>query len=59
MARTPADVFAFSKRQLQQPARDALTARAADDDTVLKRWLDDRTRQGIAGYLESLRTRAR
>jgi enoyl-CoA hydratase len=59
MARTPADVFAFSKRQLQQPARDAMAARAADDDTVLKRWLDGRTQRGMAAYLETLRSRAR
>ena len=59
MARTPADVFAFSKRQLQQPARDAMAARAAEDDTVLKRWLDERTRQGMAAYLDALKSRPR
>jgi enoyl-CoA hydratase len=59
MGRTPADVFAFSKRQLQQPAHDALAARAADDDAVLKRWLDERTQRGMADYLDALKSRAR
>ena len=59
MARVPAEVFAFSKLQLQQPARDRIAARSGDDEAVLAAWSSDRTRDGIARYLDALRQRPR
>ena len=59
MARVPAEVFAFSKRQLQQPARDRIAARSGDDEAVLATWSSDRTRDTIARYLDALRQRPR
>jgi enoyl-CoA hydratase/carnithine racemase len=59
MARVPAEVFAFSKLQLQQPARDRIAARSGDDEVVLEAWSSDRTRDGIARYLDALRQRPR
>jgi enoyl-CoA hydratase len=59
LARVPADVFGFSKRQLQQPARDRIAARRGDDEAVAAMWSSDRTRQAIAGYLDALRQRPR
>ncbi len=59
MARVPAEVFAFSKRQLQQPARDRIAARSGDDEAVLAAWSSDRARDGIARYLDALRQRPR
>jgi enoyl-CoA hydratase len=59
MAQIPAGVFAVSKRRLQQPARDQMAARSADDETVLGMWSSARTLDGIAGYLAALRQRPR
>jgi enoyl-CoA hydratase len=59
MARVPAEVFAFSKRQLQQPARDAIATCGSDDEAVQAMWSSDRTRAAIAGYLDALKQRAR
>jgi enoyl-CoA hydratase len=59
MARIPAEVFAFSKRQLQQPARDRIAARAEDDAAVQAIWSSARTLDAIAGYLDTLRQRPR
>jgi enoyl-CoA hydratase len=59
LARVPAEVFSFSKRQLQQPARDHMAARAAADEAVAAMWSSDRTRDAIAGYLDTLRQRSR
>ena len=59
LARIPADVFAFSKRQLQQPARDRIAARGGDEEAVAAMWSADRTRDAIARYLAALRDRAR
>jgi enoyl-CoA hydratase len=59
MGRTPADVFAFSKRQLQQPAREQMAARGADDAVVLSMWSAERTQQVIVGYLDALKSRPR
>jgi enoyl-CoA hydratase len=55
MARVPAEVFEFSKRQLQQPARARLAGREDDDEAVLAMWSSDRTREAIAQYLETLK----
>jgi enoyl-CoA hydratase len=59
MARIPAEVFGFSKRQLQQPARDAIAAGGAADEAVLAMWSSDRTRDAIARYLDALKQRQR
>jgi enoyl-CoA hydratase len=59
LAQLPAEVFAFSKRQLQQPARDRIAARSGDDEAVLAMWSSDRTREAIARYLDALRQRPR
>jgi enoyl-CoA hydratase len=59
MARIPADVFSFSKRQLQQPARARIAALSHDDEAVLAMWSSARTRNGIAAYLDALRQRPR
>ena len=59
MRRTPADVFSFSKRQLQQPARDRIAALSQDDAAVLAMWSSARTRDGIAAYLNALKQRPR
>ncbi len=59
MAQIPAGVFSVSKRQLQQPARDRIAARAGDDDAVLAMWASAQTREAIAGYLDTLRQRPR
>jgi enoyl-CoA hydratase len=59
MARVPAEVFAFSKRQLQRPARDAIAASGGDEESVLAMWSSDRTRDAIAGYLDALKQRSR
>ena len=59
MARTPAGVFSFSKRQLQQPARDRIAARRDEDQAVLAMWSSDRTRDAITAYLQALRQRPR
>jgi enoyl-CoA hydratase len=55
MARVPAEVFEFSKRQLQQPVRARLSERDGDDEAVLAMWSSDRTRAAVARYLESLK----
>jgi hypothetical protein len=56
----PAEVFAFSKLQSQQPARDRIAARSGDDEAVLATWSSDRTRDAIARYhLDALRRRPR
>jgi enoyl-CoA hydratase len=59
MARIPAEVFAFSKRQLQRPARDRIAARSGEDEAVLAMWSSDRTRAAIARYLDALKQRSR
>jgi enoyl-CoA hydratase len=55
MAQVPAEVFEFSKRQLQRPARARLSGREDDDEAVLAMWSSDRTREAIAQYLETLK----
>ena len=59
LARVPADVFSFTKRQLQQPARDRIAAQSGDEEAVTEMWSSDRTRDAIAGYLAALRERPR
>lgn len=59
MAQIPADVFAFTKRQLQQPARERIAARSGDEETILAMWSSMRTRDAITGYLNALKQRPR
>jgi enoyl-CoA hydratase len=59
MARVPAEVFAFSKRQWQQPARDRIAAGDGDDEAVRAMWASDQTIDAIARYLDTLRQRSR
>jgi len=60
MARVPAEVYSFSKRQLQRPAREQIAARTEEDDkTVLASWSSERTLDAIAGYLDALERRPR
>ena len=59
MTQVPSDVFAVTKRQLQQPARDRIAARSGDAETVLAMWSSARTRDAIAAYLSTLRQRPR
>jgi enoyl-CoA hydratase/carnithine racemase len=59
MAQIPAGVFAFSKRQVQQPARERIAARSGDDVEVLATWSSAATQAAITGYLDKLRHRPR
>jgi enoyl-CoA hydratase len=54
MAGTPAEVYALSKRQLQLPAREAMTGNGPDEEAIQASWESSRTREAIAGYLASL-----
>ncbi len=57
MAQTSAGVYAASKRQLQQPARDRIAGRRGDDADVLATWSSDATQAAIAAYPGTLRQR--
>jgi enoyl-CoA hydratase len=59
MAEIPAGVFAVSKRQLQQPARDRIAARRGEDADVLATWSSAATLEAISGYLGGLKHRPR
>jgi len=54
MLRTPPEVFAFSKRQLQQPARDRIATSADETAAVLSMWTSPSTLNAIAAYLDAL-----
>jgi enoyl-CoA hydratase len=54
MAKTPAEVFALSKRQLQLPARAAMDGHDADEEAVAAGWESSGTRDAIAAYLAAL-----
>jgi enoyl-CoA hydratase len=54
MMRIPHDVFSFTKRQVQRPARERIAAHAGDEDAVLATWASARTREAIAAYLGTL-----
>jgi enoyl-CoA hydratase len=54
----PPGVFAFTKRQLHAPARERITARAADDDAVAGRlWASDQVGEAIRRYMRGLSRR--
>jgi enoyl-CoA hydratase len=56
LSAAPPDVYARSKHQLRQPARERIgTAQPSDDPEVLKFWGSDRTAQTLRDYLASLR----
>lgn len=57
MGEIPAEVFSFSKGQLQQPARDRIAARSGDDDAVMAMWSSNRTREAVSRYLDTLKRR--
>jgi enoyl-CoA hydratase/carnithine racemase len=59
LAQIPAGVFSFSKRQLQQPARDRIAARSGDDAEILATWSSAATQAAITGYLDRLKQRPR
>ena len=51
----PPGVFAFTKRQLQAPVREVITARATGDDAVMQRlWASDDLRSAIHRYMAEL-----
>jgi enoyl-CoA hydratase len=58
LARIPPEVYAFTKRQLQGPAReriDALTS--ADDDASTQMWASPAVQEAIAGFMGDLKQR--
>jgi enoyl-CoA hydratase/carnithine racemase len=59
MAQIPASVFSFTKRQLQQPARERIAARSGDDKEVLAAWSSAATQAAITAYLDQLKHRPR
>jgi enoyl-CoA hydratase len=55
LAQVPAEVFTFSKRQLQRQARERIaTLRAEDDAAVVDLWSSTGVQAAISGYLQSL-----
>jgi enoyl-CoA hydratase len=54
MLRLPAEVFAFSKRQLQRPARERIAAAGADAGAVQAMWESLPTREAVTAYLGAL-----
>ena len=54
MARTPAEVFSLSKRQLQLPARSAMDGHDADEEAIAASWESSGTLNAITGYLAAL-----
>jgi enoyl-CoA hydratase len=51
----PPGVFSFTKRQLQAPARERITARAAEDDAAMSEsWASAGVQAAIARYLKAL-----
>lgn len=59
LAQIPAGVYAVSKRQLQQPARDRIVARSDVDADVLATWSSAGTLAAISAYLGTLKDRPR
>lgn len=54
MGKTPAEVYALSKRQLQQNARLAMDGHDANEEAIEAGWKSPRTHEAIAAYLDSL-----
>jgi enoyl-CoA hydratase len=58
LAGIPADVYAFTKRQLQEPARSRIEAISqADEDAATAMWAAPGTQSAINGFLASLKKR--
>jgi enoyl-CoA hydratase len=57
MARVPGQVYALTKRQLQQPARAAIDGHSADEEAIEAGWKSAGARDAIVAYLDSLRQR--
>jgi len=58
LARIPAEVFAFSKRQLQRPARERIDAlNPADDEMATQLWASPAVKDAIAGFMGDLKQR--
>ena len=53
----PPGVFAFTKRQLQAPARERIAARSSDDQVMQKLWATDAVRAAVTRYFGELRAR--
>ena len=54
----PADVFTFTKRQLQSPVRDRMPMQRADDPTMRSLWLSPAVRGAVREYSAQLRAAA-
>jgi enoyl-CoA hydratase len=58
LGRIPADVYAFTKRQLQEPARIRIDAISADDDdAATAMWAAPATQSAINGFIARLNQR--
>jgi enoyl-CoA hydratase len=56
LARIPADVYAYTKRQLQGPARDRLASVSqADDDASTQMWASPAVLAAIDGFMSALK----
>jgi enoyl-CoA hydratase len=54
LARIPAEVFSFNKRQLHAPVHERLAACADDDQEVRRLWSSPSTRNAMSAYLGAL-----
>lgn len=58
LAALPTGVHAHTKRQLQQPVRERISARAADEDRAMTAlWASPDVRSAVAAYLDRLTTK--
>jgi enoyl-CoA hydratase/carnithine racemase len=58
LARIPPEVYAFTKRQLQGPARERIEALSpADDDRSTQMWASPAVREAIIGFMGDLKQR--
>ncbi|HTU74829.1 MAG TPA: enoyl-CoA hydratase/isomerase family protein [Trebonia sp.] len=58
LARIGPDVFAFTKRQLQGPARERIEAlTVADDEAATRMWASPDVREAIIGFMDDLTQR--
>ena len=56
LAKIPPEVYAFTKRQLQGPARDRIDALSpADDDTSTRMWASPVVQEAISGFMGDLK----
>jgi enoyl-CoA hydratase len=58
LARIPPEVYAFTKRQLQGPARERIEAlTSADDETSTRMWASPVVQEAIIGFMGDLKQR--